>query len=137
MNESDETEPKYAPAIDNDSSRYQVLSLSKLRLPPEIQRPQSEHGPFVVLQQGSMPGDPHSKPHDFLLTKEGLWLPLFAFIRLSTQERDQLCIFSTAAEAVQQVEDLTGSAIIDAERTARALQIELPTTPPDEPDAPV
>jgi hypothetical protein len=135
---SDETEPKYAPAIDNDSSRYQVLSLSKLRLPPEIKRPQSEHGPFVVQQQGSMPGDPHSKPHDFLLTKEGLWLPLFAFIKLPTQERDELCIFSTAAEAVQQLEELAGTpAIMDAERVARALHIELPPTPPDEPDAPV
>lgn len=137
MNESDETEPKYAPAIDNDSARCQMLSLSKLRLPPEIQRPQSEHGPFVVLQQGSMPGDPHSKPHDFLLTKEGLWLPLFAFIKLPTQERDELCIFSTAAEAIQQVEDLEGPAILDAERIARVLQIELPPTPPDEPDAPM
>jgi hypothetical protein len=91
-----------------------------------------------VQQQGSMPGDPHSRPHDFLLTKEGLWLPLFAFIKLPTQERDELCIFTTAAEAVQQLEELAGTpAIMDAERVARALQIELPPTPPDEPDAPV
>jgi hypothetical protein len=91
-----------------------------------------------VQQQGSMPGDPHSRPHDFLLTKEGLWLPLFAFIKLPTQERDELCIFTTAAEAVQKLEELAGTpAIMDAERVARALQIELPPTPPDEPDAPV
>lgn len=134
---SNNGEPKYAPVIDNERSRYHLLELSKLPLPPGIQRPHSGKGPFVVMQQGAMAGDPHSKPFDFLLTKQGLWLPLFAFLRLPVQERNELCIFATATEAIQQLENLIRPAIIDAERIAHALHIELPPTLPDEVDPPI
>jgi hypothetical protein len=130
-------EPRHAPVIDNERPRYHLLDLSKLSLPSGIQRPHSGKGPFVVLQQGAMPGDPRSKPFDFLLTKEGFWLPVFAALRLPVQQRDALCIFATMAEAIQQLENLTGPAIADAERIAHALRIELPPVVPDGGDAPM
>jgi hypothetical protein len=123
-------EPKYAAVIDNDVSRCQLLDISKLPLPPDIKCPQSERGPYVVLQKGAMPEDLYSRPLDFLLTKEGRWLPMFAFVQLPEQERDELCIFSTAAEAIQQLERLAGRAIVDAQRIARARDAQLRSTPP-------
>lgn len=131
----DDFEPKYASVIDNERSRYHLLDLSRLSLPTGFQRPHSGKGPFVVLQQGAMPGDPRNKPFDFLFTNEGLWLPVFAALRLAVQQRDELCVFATAAEAIQQLENLTGPAIVDAERVAHALSIEFPAALPDEVDA--
>ena len=130
------SEPNYAAVIDNDVSRCQLLDVSKLPLPPDIRCPQSERGPYVVLQKGAMPGDLYSRPLDFLLTKEGRWLPMFAFVHLPEQERDELCIFSTAAEAIQQLERLAGRAKVDEKRIARARHAELSSTPPNKLDAP-
>ena len=124
-----------ARVIDNESSRYRLLDLSKLRLPVAIQCPQYDHGPYVVLQRGAMPGEPYSKPLDFLLTKEGFWLPMFTFVKLPEQERNQLCIFSTATEAIQQLEKLGGHARVDTERIARVRQAELSSNPPNKLDA--
>jgi hypothetical protein len=74
------SEPNYAAVIDNDVSRCHLLNVSKLSLPSDIKCPQSERGSYVVLQKGAMPGDLHSRPLDFLLTKEGRWLPMFPFV---------------------------------------------------------
>jgi hypothetical protein len=140
MNETSSNSPSsesdYAAVINNERSRYHLLELSSLPLPADIKCPQSEHGPYVVLQKGTMPGDLYSKPLDFLLTKEGAWLPIFAFLKLPEQERYELCIFSTAAEAIQQLEKLVGRAKIDEKRVARARHAELSSTPPNKPDAP-
>lgn len=130
-------EPKYAPVIDNERSRYHLLDLSKLTLPPGIQQPHSGKGPFIILQEGAMPGDPHSKPFDFLLTKQGFWLPLLAILRLPVKERNELCVFATVAEVIQQLENVGGPAIVDAERMAHALHIELPPALPDEVEPPM
>lgn len=133
---SPQTQLNDAAVIDNESSRYRLLDLSKLRLPIAIQGPQSGHGPYVVVQRGAMPGDPYSKPLDFLLTKEGVWLPMFAFLKLPEPERNELCIFSTAAEAIHQLETLGGRAMVDAERIARARQSDLSSDRPNKLDAP-
>jgi hypothetical protein len=124
------SEPNYAAVIDNDVSRCQLLDVSKLPLPPDIKCLQCERGPYVVLQKGAMPGDLYSRPLDFLLTKEGRWLPMFAFVYLPEVERDELCIFSTAAEAIHQLERLAGRAMVDAKRIARARDAQLRSTPP-------
>ena len=139
MNETSSHSPGSEPnaaVIDNDVLRCQLLDVSKLPLPPDIKCPQSEHGPYVVLQKGAMPGDLYSKPLDFLLTKEDAWLPIFAFLKLPEQERSELCIFSTAAEAIQQLEKLAGRARIDEKRIACARHAELSSTPPNKLDAP-
>jgi hypothetical protein len=117
-------------------SRYHLLELSRLPLPPDIKCSQSEHGPYVVLQSGAMPGDPYSNSLDFLLTKEGTWLPMFAFLQLPEQERYELCIFRTAAEAIQQLERLAGRAKVDEERMSGARHTELFSTQPKKLDAP-
>jgi hypothetical protein len=122
---------KYASVIANDISRFRLVELSKVPVPAGIKRAQSDHGPFVVLQQGSMPGDLHGKALDFLLTKQRAWLPLFAFQQLPAQERDYLCVFNTAAEAMQLLEKLAGPAIVDAERVARALHVKSSSNPLD------
>jgi hypothetical protein len=129
------SERNFAAVIDNEVSRCQLLDVSKLPLPPNIKCAQSERGPYVVLQKGAMPGDLYSRPLDFLLTKEGRWLPMFAFVELPEQERHELCTFSTAAEAIQQLERLAGRAIVDEERIARARHADLRSTPPKKLDA--
>jgi hypothetical protein len=127
------SEPNHTAVIDNDVSRCQLLDVSKLPMPPDIKCPQSEHGPYVVLQKGAMPGNLYSKSLDFLLTKEGAWLPIFAFLKLPEQERYDLCIFSTVGEAIQQLEKLVGRARIDEKRITRARGAELSSTPPNTP----
>ena len=86
--------------------------------------------------KGAMPGNLYSRPLDFLLTKEGRWLPMFAFVYLPEVERDELCIFSTAAEAIHQLERLAGRAMVDAKRIARARQADLSSDPPNKLGAP-
>ena len=129
-NSADSSKPNYAAVIDNDISRCQLLDVSKLPLPPDIKCRQSERGPYVVLQKGAMSEDLYSRSLDFLLTKEGRWLPMSAFVHLPEVERDELCIFSTAAEAIQHLERLAGRAMVDAKRIARARDAELRSTPP-------
>lgn len=119
-------ESKYAPVIINEIQRYRLLNLSKVPPPAGLPPPRSKRGPFVVLQRGAMPGDMKCKPLDFILTREELWLPLFAFFRLPEQERHDLCVFQTAVEVIQHLQNLNGPAIVDAERSARALRIDLP-----------
>ena len=53
---SPSSEPDYAAVINNERSRYHLLELSSLPLPADIKCPQSEHGPYVVLQKGSDAG---------------------------------------------------------------------------------
>jgi hypothetical protein len=130
------SESNYAVVIDNDVSRCQLLDISKLPLPPDIKYPQYEHGPYVVLQKGALPGDLSSRPLDFLLTREGRWLPMFAFLKLPERERYDLCTFRTAAEAIQQLEKLAGRARIDEERVGRARDAERRSTPPKKLDTP-
>jgi hypothetical protein len=130
------SEPTCAAVIDNEVSRCHLIDVSKLPLPPDIKYPQSERGPYVVLQKGAMPGDLYSRPLDFLLTKEGRWLPMFAFVQLPEQEQYELCTFSTAAEAIQQLERLAGRARVDAERISRARDAQLRSTPPNKLDTP-
>jgi hypothetical protein len=134
MNTSDSNsgggERNIAAVIQNDPSRCQFLDISKLPVPSDIKFPQSYRGPYVVLQKGAMPGDMYSKPLDFLLTREGRWLPMFAFVKLPDQERFDLCVFSTAAEAMQHLEKLVGRARIDEQRVARARAAEQQSTRP-------
>ena len=122
-------EPNIAAVIDNNVSRCHLLDVSKVPLPADIKSRQYEHGPYVVLQKGAMPGDLYSKPFDFLLTREGRWLGMFAFLKLADQERFELCVFNTAAEAIQQLEQLSGRVRIDEERIARARDVERRSTP--------
>jgi hypothetical protein len=130
------SEPSIAAVIENNVSRCHFLDVSKLPLPSDIKFPESNRGPYVVLQKGAIPGDTYSKPLDFLLTREGRWLPMFAFVKLPEQERFDLCVFSTAAEAIQQLEKLVGRARIDEERVARARDAERRSTPAKKLDTP-
>jgi hypothetical protein len=134
--DSGASEPKYAVVIENEVSRCQLLDISKLPLPPDIKFRRYEPGRYVVLQKGAMPGDLSGRPLDFLLTKQRRWLPMFAFLKLPEQERYDVCVFSTAAEAIQQLETLGRRAIVDEERIARARDAEQRSTPPNKLDTP-
>ena len=123
MNTSDSnsggSERNIAAVIQNDPSRCQFLDISKLPVPLDIIFPQSYRGPYVVLQKGAMPGGYVQQTARLLLTREGRWLPMFAFVKLPDQERFDLSVFSTAAEAMQHLEKLVGRARIDEQRVAR------------------
>jgi hypothetical protein len=130
------SEPNYAVVIENDLSRCQLLDISKIPLPPNIKFRRYEPGRYIVLQKGVMPGDLSGRSLDFLLTKQRRWLPMFAFLKLPEQERYDVCVFSSAGEAIQQVERLGRRAIVDEERIARARDAEQRSTPAKKLDTP-
>jgi hypothetical protein len=111
MNKSSSHSPasklNFAGVIDNDVSRCQLLDVSKLPLPPDIKCPQSQRGPYVVLQKARCRGTFTANRSNFCSQKK----PLFAFLKLPEQERYELCTFSIAAEAIQQLERLAGRAM--------------------------
>lgn len=58
-------------------------------------------GPYLVIQRGLDPSDTAMEPGDFLLTREGAWMPVALFLGRPTPERrDQVC-FPAAAEVIE------------------------------------
>lgn len=58
-------------------------------------------GPYLVIQRGVDPSDAAMEPGDFLLTREGAWMPVGAFLGRPTPERrDQVC-FPAAADVIE------------------------------------
>ncbi len=93
-------------------------------------------GPFAILQEGTAPGDLTFTRHEFFLTREGKWLPLYAFFAMEVEERRKLCLFESAAEAYEHLSTLTGTAEVDLVRMALAkgvggANVEMPTIHPE------
>lgn len=107
--------------LKNDASCVEVYNLSLLKAKyPDFPMPAGERGPFAIWQEGTAPGDTTFTAAEFLLTREGKWLPLYAFITMDVEERRALCLYNTAAEALERIEHLTGIAEVDVARIAKS-----------------
>lgn len=105
----------------NDPAFLEVYNLARLSAKyPDYPMPPGGRGPYAIWQEGSAPGDLTFSKTDFFLTREGKWLPVYAFLAMEVEERRKLCIFDSAAEAQQQIDCLTGPAEVDLVRTAKA-----------------
>ena len=113
--------PGTSSTIKNHPERVEVYNLAKLaQKHPDFPLPAGGRGPFAIWQEGTAPGDSSLKILEFFLTKEGKWLPLYAFLAMEVEERRQLCLYDTAATAMECIASLTGVAEVDAERIAKA-----------------
>lgn len=117
--------PELAHSISNDWQHFHLLSLDKV---PALAGLASVpgHGPFVISQEGSAPGDLKFRSYQFLLTRENTWLPLFAFVKLPVEERRGLCIFAGVGDVMAQLATLLGPPVLDARHVAEALNVSLP-----------
>lgn len=105
----------------NDPAFLEVYNLARLSAKhPDYPMPPGGRGPYAIWQEGTAPGDLTFTKTEFFLTREGKWLPVYAFLAMEVEERRKLCVFDTAAEAMKQIENLTGPAEVDVVRTAMA-----------------
>lgn len=105
----------------NDAACVEVYNLAKLAAKhPDFPVPPGGRGPYAIWQEGVAPGDTTFTKTEFFLTREGKWLPLYAFITMEVEERRALCIFQTTAEAMQHLAELSGPAEVDTARAAKA-----------------
>lgn len=105
----------------NDPAFIEVYNLARLSARhPDYPMPPGGRGPYAIWQEGTAPGDLTFTTTEFFLTREGKWLPIYAFLAMEVEERRKLCIFDTAAEALKQIESVVGPAEVDVARTAMA-----------------
>lgn len=94
---------------------FRAVSLYSLQRWPEAASlvPPGTAGPYIVLQTAIDPDDPSGEVDDFLLGRNGRWLPLYLFHQLPKELRQGLYLYATAAEAIGTLEGLTGQAIVE------------------------
>jgi len=93
--------------ITNRFSNFKLLELSKTQGHP------GKRGPYMVAQTGSAPGDPALRECTFALTRRGSWLHHYILFMLPTELRDQIVVFESAAEAMDLVEKLAGTPVVE------------------------
>ena len=94
-------------AITNSFQDFHLLEISKTTHHPE------KHGPFMVSQSGSAPGDPELRECTFVLTKRGTWMHLYIFFLMPHTMRHQVAVFDSAAEVMQLAETLVGKPVVE------------------------
>jgi len=93
--------------ITNSFHDFHLLEISKTTHHPE------KHGPFMVSQSGSAPGDPELRECTFVLTKRGTWMHLYIFFMMPNAMRHQVAVFDSAAEIMQLAETLVGKPVVE------------------------
>ena len=97
--------------LSNDISAARLISLTKLEIAAQIE-PRDPNGPYVIFQNGYVPGDLAMKAADYLLGRSGEWLALHWFLRLPADERNDEFVFGTLSEAMTVLEELTGDVLV-------------------------
>ncbi|MBL9135692.1 MAG: hypothetical protein JNK85_07485 [Verrucomicrobiales bacterium] len=103
---------KDARNLTNDFQDVHLYSLNRWSEASTIAPPGS-HGPYVILQTAIDPEDPGAAVDDFILGKNGHWLPLYLFHPLPKEKRREHYVYTTAAEAIAVLGTLTGKPIIE------------------------
>jgi len=118
---STEQERAEAHMLTND---FQAVRLYSLRTWPDAAwyAPPETSGPYIVLQTAIDPETPGVDIDEFILKRDGHWLPLAVFFQSDWDYRNASCFFPTAADAILVMQTLTGRPVID-----RSIQV---TTPP-------
>jgi hypothetical protein len=111
------------PAIANYPDRCELLNLGY--------GPQGK-GPYVIRQEGNVPGSMDLKQNPYFLRKDGVWVNNLAIIGLPEPEQE-VVLFPTLAEAMQMLTSLAGGTpTIDSSlppgRTLEELQAQTETT---------
>lgn len=86
------------PALTNDPARCEVMNLGW--------GPRG-HGPYLVRQEGYVPGGNDLRPQRFILQKEGRWLLNLAFVLLPEAEQERQ-LFHTLTEVLMCLDGLSG-----------------------------
>lgn len=63
-------------------------------------------GPFLVVQHALDPDDPEMEPAHFLLTRQGSWVRVEAYLRWSPDRRAERACFPSAATVIALLEQL-------------------------------
>ncbi len=79
-------------------------------------------GPFLVVQRGLDPEDPQVVPGDFVLTRDGMWLRVEAFVGLGWDDGHELACFPSAADVIRLLEDLPPRPTVARKLERRARQ---------------
>lgn len=97
------------------SNDFRSVSLFSLQRWPEAASlvPSGSSGPYIILQTAIDPDDPGGEVDDFLLGRNGRWLPLYLFQQLPKDLRQELYLYPAAADAIRILEGLTGRAIVE------------------------
>lgn len=107
---------EFAAKLSNDWQVCHLLDLKGLPVRDRSGLTPGADGPFGVMQRAYDPEDPKLEADDFMLTREGRWMPLYAMLALPEEEREALLVFTTAAEAIQTLANLRPEAVIDRAR---------------------
>jgi hypothetical protein len=99
----------------NISNAYQDVRLFSLHKWPEAAAYQESpgRGPYVVLQTGIDPDCLRASVQDFILGRDGRWLPVRLFLRLPQDTRRSLFVFGAVAEVVDVLRGLRGKPAIE------------------------
>ncbi len=112
----------------NLSNDFQAVRLYSLRRWPDAAwyAPPESGGPYVIMQVAIDPEDLGADIDEFVLGRDGRWRPLALFFRLPWPRRDELFLFSTAAEAIAVMQGLAPRPVVD-----RTVPAEVAPEPPD------
>jgi hypothetical protein len=89
------------PVLSNDVDRCEVINLA---LEPE------GRGPYLVRQEGYLPGSTDFTPQRFLLQKDGRWLLNLAFIMLPEVEQ-QAQLFHSLKDVLTLLNELANQPV--------------------------
>ncbi|MEK7952422.1 hypothetical protein [Luteolibacter soli] len=95
-----------ANRLSNHFSACRLVSLAKVKGASEFPNRDSR-GPYVIMQHGYEPGDATMTGADYILGRSGAWLGTHWFIRMPVPERRKEFLFSTVAEVMEMMENLT------------------------------
>ena len=113
--------------LSNHFSACRLISLAKHRMAAEFPG-RDAHGPYAIMQEGYDPADPAQRRAEFILGRSGAWVANYWFIRMPVPERRKEFLFSTKAEVMELMEDLTGPVRVIRTRPANVEE----GMPPDE-----
>lgn len=86
------------PVLTNDPARCEVMNLGW--------GPRG-HGPYLVRQEGYVPGGHDLRPQRFILQKDGRWLLNLAFVLLPEAEQERQ-LFRSLTEVLLCLDGLSG-----------------------------
>ena len=95
-----------ANRLSNHFTACRLISLAKIKTASEFPN-RDTNGPYLILQHGYEPGDASMSGADYILGRSGAWLGTHWFIRMPVPERRKEFIFSTVAEVMEMMENLT------------------------------
>ena len=106
-----------ANRLSNHFTACRLISLAKIKTASEFPN-RDTNGPYLILQHGYEPGDVTMAGADYILGRSGSWLGTHWFIRMPVPERRKEFIFSTVAEVMEMMENLTSKVEVIRDKPA-------------------